>query len=273
MRPPERPERPVLVEPIPPRPPAPPFTVKLGQAMHLNGTVPRGVDLREAVPKRCAQCGALFIFIGKGSARVRFCPDCRALACPTCRRPGGGHYVYCSLGKPRPCRGCGVELGRGDGATRRQFCESCWERECPECGVRGGRHQRTCLYEQRQRRPALTEHHGLVTEAEILAVYLAHRDVAIRRAGRICGPAAAEDVVQEATVYLLEKRDYLRRFDAGYFHQAVKNAARRQRLYAWARLVVGMDPGDLVLAEQAMYPGRARSAETSSVRVRLPETV
>jgi hypothetical protein len=224
--------------------------ITLGDAMHLNGTVPRGVPLHDAIPKRCQGCSALFIAFGKGSARACYCQDCRAKKCPTCNRSGGQHYTYCSTLKPRPCRGCGAELGRG--VHQRRFCEACRAQRCPECGGQGGRHLRTCLYEQRQRRSPPT-HHGLVTEQDIVAIYLAHRAKAIHIARKICHHDA-EDVVHDTTIYMLEKRDVLRPPTLKqYFFQAVWNAARRRRLYFWARYVVAMDPDDLILAEQAMY--------------------
>ena len=45
-------DRPVIAEPIPRPATAPPLRVPLGQLMHLNGTVPRGADLRGAIPRR-----------------------------------------------------------------------------------------------------------------------------------------------------------------------------------------------------------------------------
>src|SRR5439155_16839520 len=133
--------------------------------------------------------------------------------------------------------------------------------------VRGGRHQRSCLYEQRQRRPGLTEFYGVVTEQDIIALYLEHREHAVRIARRIVG-ADTEDVVHDVTLYLLEKRDYLR--DApgrGYFLRAVKNTAVRRLLYAWSRYVVAMDPETLVIVEQMTHPSRSRSTDNM---VRLP---
>ena len=261
-------DRPRIAEPLPRPPQSPPLRVPLGQLMHLNGSVPRGADLRGAVPRRCKGCGALFIVLGKGSARALYCQECRAKKCPSCNGVGGQHYPYCSWVKRRPCRGCGVELGHG--GSHRQFCEPCWAQECPECGVRGGRHQRSCLYEQRQRRPGLTEFYGVVTEQDIIALYLEHREHAVRIARRIVG-ADAEDVVHDVTLYLLEKRDYLR--DApgrGYFLTAVKHTALRRLLYAWARLVVAVDPETLVIIEQMTHLSRGRPTET---KVRLPEPV
>ena len=260
--------RPQLV-PVAPSEPSPPsdsspLRVRLGQAMCLNGTVPRGADLRNAIPRLCKGCGALFIILGKGSARALYCQECRAKKCPSCNGVGGQHYPYCSWVKARPCRGCGVELGHG--GSQRQFCEPCWAQACPECGVRGGRHQRTCLYEQRDRRPGLTERYGVVTEQEILDLYLEHRDHAVRIARGIVG-ADAEDAVHDVTAWLLEKRDYLRDAPgAAYFLTAVKHTALRRLLYAWARLVVAVDPETLVIIEAMTHPARTHRKD-NTVRV------
>jgi hypothetical protein len=255
------PDRPVLAEPHPEPELSQPWRVKLGTAMHLNGSVPRGVPLQGAIPKRCQGCGALFIVFGRGSARACYCEDCRAKTCPGNGR-GGQHYAYCSTLKPRPCRGCGVELGHG--GSQRRFCEACRAQRCPECGGQGGRHLRTCLYEQRQRRPAPT-HLGLVTEQDVVELYRAYRAQAVRIARKICHHEA-EDVVHDTTLYMLEKRDYLQPPTLkAYFFRAVWHAALRRRLYFWARSVVAMDPEALVLAEQAMARGK-----TSQNQVRLP---
>jgi hypothetical protein len=238
---------------------------RLGEAMSLNGTVPHGADLRHAVPRRCP-CGNLFLALGKAAARARFCDECKATrTCASCNGIGE-HRAYCSTLRPRPCRGCGVELGHG---TRRFFCEACWAQQCPECGVRAGRHHRLCRYETRRRRPGLTEYQGIVSEQDILDLYLAHGPRAVRIARSICGDLSAEDVVQDVTLYLLEKREYLQRPPGEtYFLKAVTRAALRTLLNAWARYRVAMDPQDLVIAEQMMARGL-----TSENKVRLPEPV
>ncbi len=188
-------DRPIIAEPEE-RPSSPPFRIRLGAVVHLNGAIPRGAPLQDAVPRRCKGCQAVFVVFGKGSARAAYCQECRAKKCPSCNHSGGTHYAYCSWLKPRPCRGCGVELGHG--GSQRLFCPTCWALECPECGVRGGRHQRACLYERRRRRPGLTTYHGVVTEAEIVGLYLEHRAHAVRLAHGIVG-AEAEDVVHDVT--------------------------------------------------------------------------
>src|SRR5206468_6104879 len=185
-------DRPRIAEPLPRPPQSPPLRVPLGQLMHLNGAVPRGADLRGAVPRRCKGCGALFIVIGKGSARALYCQECRAKKCPSCNGAGGRHYPYCSWAHPRPCRGCGVELGHG--GSQSPFCETCRAQQCPECRVYGGPHGAKCLYDRRRRRPGLTERYGVVTEQDVLALYLEHREHAVRIAQRLVG-ADAEDAV------------------------------------------------------------------------------
>jgi hypothetical protein len=66
--------------------------------------------------------------------------------------------------------------------------------------------------------------------------------------------------VQDVILYLLQKRDYLPRAPGPkYFFKAVQRTALRRHLYAWSKYVVAMDPGDLILAEQAMVGLPARN--------------
>jgi hypothetical protein len=114
----------------------------------------------------------------------------------------------------------------------------------------------------------LTTFHGVVTEQDIVDLYLANRTKAVRIARHLCGDLHAEDCVQDVVVYMLEKRDLLTAPpNKRYFFKAVTHGAMRRHRAAWAKYVVPLDPEDLVLAEQAVYPGRARSSDT---RVRLP---
>jgi hypothetical protein len=146
-------DRPVIAEPEE-RPVSPPLRIRLGQIVHLNGAVPRDLPLENATPRRCRTCSALFFVVGKGSNRAAFCQECRAKKCPSCNHAGGTHYAYCSSVKPRPCRGCSVELGHGGSLS--PYCETCRAEQCPECRTYGGRHGKKCLYERRRRRPGLT---------------------------------------------------------------------------------------------------------------------
>jgi hypothetical protein len=76
-----------------------------------------------------------------------------------------------------------------------------------------------------------------------------------------------QDIVDVYAVYLLAQRDYLRRAPGeSYVMQAVKHGAIRQRISAWRRRVVAMDPVDLLIAEKAM----ARGTKLSEGPVRLP---
>jgi hypothetical protein len=266
------PDRPVIAEPERPAPPAPPLRVPLGQMMHLNAAVPRGADLRGAVPRRCKGCGALFIVLGKASARALYCQECRAKKCPSCNGVGGTHYPYCSQVKPRPCRGCGVELEHG--GSKSTYCDDCRADQCPECRRFAGQHARQCLYERRQRRPGLVDYVGVVTEEDILQLYLTCRHRALQIARPIVGRAAAQDIVQDVAVYLIEKRDYLRWVPGPpYFYAAVKHTALRSLNYSWAIHTVFVDPQTLVIIEQSIasrpseplvrFPGDAESEEAS----------
>lgn len=134
-----------------------------------------------------------------------------------------------------------------------------------------GRHLQSCRYLERKRRPGLTIVHGVVTEQEIVDLWLAQRARAIRIARPIVGEADAEDVVSDVVLFLLRKRVYLKaHLGPAYFLTAVRNGALRKRLYAWARYVVAMDPEDLVIAEQMTHPARTRTSDST---VRLPEPV
>jgi hypothetical protein len=249
-----RSDRPVIVEPEE-RPVSPPLRIRLGQIVHLNGAVPRDLPLENATPRRCRTCSALFFVVGKGSNRAAFCQECRAKKCPCCNHAGGTHYAYCSPVKPRPCRGCSVELGHGGSLS--PYCEACRAEQCPECRTYGGRHGEKCLYERRRRRPGLTTVHNLVSEEDVISLYVEHRAYAVRLARAIVG-SEAEDIVQDVVTYLLEKRDYLTAVPGkAYFFQAVKHTALRRLRYAWHRYTVFLDPEDA----EAMMAGGQTSPE------------
>ena len=130
---------------------------------------------------------------------------------------------------------------------------------CPECQRRGGTHGSSCLFVRRRRRPGLTTRYDVVTGAEIETLWHEHRWGMYSVARQILGDhATAEDVVSEIFVTLLAKRVYLPRCPGiGYLLTAARHTALRHRRYAWSRFVVAMDPGVLVLAEQAMArPGQ-----------------
>lgn len=243
----------------------PSLRTPLGQVMHLNGALPRGTDARTVVPKRCP-CGVLFLAIGKGAARTKFCGTCRATqTCRSCNHVGG-HAPRCAKGRVRPCHGCGDDLGHGH---NRSYCDTCRADQCPGCKRFAGQHEAKCDYRTRRRHaPSLTEYRGVVTEADVVAVYLEHGAKAVRLARSICGTLHAEDVVHDLVLYLLEKRDYLR-FppNEAYVLRAVKHGALRKLIYGWHRYTVAMDPEDLAIAEQAM----AREGRPAASRVvRLP---
>jgi hypothetical protein len=98
----------------------------------------------------------------------------------------------------------------------------------------------------------LTTVYNLVSEEDIVALYLEHRAYAIRLAHGIVG-AEAEDIVHDVVTYMLEKREYLTAVPSrSYFLRAVKHGALRRLRYAWHRYTVFMDPDDLLIAEQMM---------------------
>jgi hypothetical protein len=212
-------DRPVLGEPVETGR-ARPFRIRLGDAMHLNGALKRGTDARTVVPKRCP-CGVLFLAIGKGAARAKFCDECKATQrCRSCNHIGA-HAATCAKGRSRPCRGCGEELGHDGHAL---YCDACRSAQCPECRAFAGRHGARCRYESRPRRPGRTVYYGVVSEQEIVDLYLAERPRAVGLARAICGTLAAEDIVQDVTVALLAKRDYFSRAPgAKYFLTAVRH--------------------------------------------------
>jgi Sigma-70 region 2 len=162
------------------------------------------------------------------------------------------------------CVGC---QGLGVAVPRSRYCEACRRRRCGECHHYAGHHSPTCQYLRRTRRPRLTQRVDRVPLIELLALFINHRALAVRIARSIVGDALAEDCASEVSLYLLERRVYLRRSPSpAYFYTAVRHSALRVLRSSWHRTVVAMDPDDLLAAEQAMVAGK-----TSDHTVRLPE--
>src|SRR5262249_39148771 len=73
-------------------------------------------------------------------------------------------------------------------------------------------------------------------ENDILDLYLAHREAAVRLACRVMRVRDGEDVVQTIFEYLFRKRAYLRDVPTrAYIFQAVRNAAVRHFTSTWVR--------------------------------------
>lgn len=189
------------------------------------------------------------------------CAVCAATRCTGCNYLRGHHAPSCRASR---CRGCGNRTAQGS----KHYCDACRLNQCPECRVLGGRHGPRCLYIRRRRRPGLTEYRGVVTEDDIATLYITVRRRAVATARRICGDLSAEDVVSDAVVYLLERRDYLRDVPGqAYFMRAVKHAALRQLRSAWHRYTAAMDPADLVVVEQMALQRHGRRSERDIVRL------
>lgn len=256
-------ERPVLTEPIEPTAPRP-FRVRLGEAVTITGA------------RLCRGCGQAFL--AGGRTPPRYCESCRAIQCPSCERMGGGHARDCPLTRPRPCRGCGVEFGRGDRRRQgRSYCDACVARRCSQCNRRGGAHAPDCRGDQRTRRPAwprLTVRVDVVTEADLEALWRSQYKRGYwtaRAAGS--SPADAHDVVSDVVAYLFEKRPYLRQVPGpGYFLTAVRHEALKRHSLAWIRWVVPMDAvQDLGRAASSREDPLAHLLAKEAVLARLTE--
>jgi hypothetical protein len=236
--------------------------VRLGEMMHLNGTVPRGVDLRQAVPRTCQACASLFIVLAKVGGQPRFCPECQAKECSKCKGRGGQHRPGCSWSTPRPCRGCGVELGAESRHGRRYYCDRCRETVCPECQSFGGRHHVSCLWIHRARRvlkahyqglaPTTMPYQGVVSRQDIQALYETYRAPAIRYAHRLGANGDSEDVVHNVILWLIERQDFLARPPSKrYLFIMVRHAVVDRTRGLWR--TVWADPQELVEVEAMQY--------------------
>ncbi len=229
-------DRPVIAEPEERANPAP-FRIRLGDVVHLNGSIPRGVPLEEIAPHRCRGCSGLGVRRG-----FLYCDACRAHECRVCYGRDGQHVPSCRRRQGRRCRGCRVELDVS--VTTSRYCASCQLQRCPECATRGGRHGARCRYGARRRKPRLTVRYGIVTVEHILELYSTTRMRAIRKAAAIVGAADAEDVVHDVVEALLTRREFLREVPGGgFFVQCARNAALVRVKGGWHRWMVciGLD--------------------------------
>jgi hypothetical protein len=246
-------DRPILAEPID-RPAAPPFTVKLGALVHLNGAVPRGAPLERARPHPCKRCERLILH-----PNLVYCEPCAFKECPRCRGHDGRHTPKCPYPRrlDRRCRGCQERLDEWTPRAER-YCDACKAIRCPECRAYAGVHRTRCLYQRRPRKPRLTEYRGLVSEAEILALYVEYRPRAIQVARRVLGRSSdAEDCVHDAVTWFLARRDFLRSVPGPrLFLMAVKHEAFRRQRSGWAKFIIPVDPEMLLTIETMEHPRR-----------------
>jgi Sigma-70 region 2 len=245
------------IEPVP-GPPAPPRSLaRLGEVMRLP-QVPADLTPADCDPRPCRGCADWVLRPG-----LAYCDACRHARCPTCHGRNGQHAAGC---RPATCHTCGVRI---EGAGFR-YCAACKAQQCPECQRYGGRHGRFCRYASRRRRDAPREkgpYLGVVTEQDVIDVFVHWRPRAVRLARAIVGELWAEDVVQDAFLYFVERRDELREVPTvGYLLKAV-----RHRAYMWLQplvrqRMVAVDPEELVHLEALMFAlaqGRPRTPEVS----------
>lgn len=193
--------------------------------------------------------------------------------CRTCGK-AGGHYPSCSKLKPRPCRGCGVELGHDDGSNR-TYCDRCRETVCPECLSYGGHHNVQCLWIHRARRrlrahyqglgPTKMPYQGVVSREDIRALYETHREGAVRFAHSLGANGDSEDLVQDVTLYLIERQDYLSQPPSkAYLFTAVRHAVMNRFQTSYVQRTVLADTQELVDIEEMQYAfehGRPRTLD------------
>jgi DNA-directed RNA polymerase specialized sigma24 family protein len=93
----------------------------------------------------------------------------------------------------------------------------------------------------------------VVTETDVLALYLTHQAAAVRVAARVLGPSEAQDAVHDAFVYMLERRRYIQAVPGrAYLFQAVRHAALRRFIRYWSRTVLSCTVDELQSAEQVL---------------------
>jgi hypothetical protein len=215
-----------------------PFRVRLGEAARfIFEGLPPGVPLERLAPHPCQAEG------------------CAAIVYLKARRYCDAHRVPWAHWAPKPprgraCRACGQSLTGAPPKVR--YCDPC--RAKPRC-VACRRllelgHAPRCLALARTPRVPLP-YQGVVSEADVLTVYLDAQRVALRVARRILGDEG-EDVVQDVVAYFWGRRDTLREFSAAYFVWVVKLRAilwRRRRAARWQHVVCA---DDLVALERSL---------------------
>jgi hypothetical protein len=251
-------DRPVIAEPEERRPATRPFAVTLGQAMHLNGTVPRGADLTHAAPRRYEGCGALYIVL-VDAWRRRYCDACQAKApCSFCNNKAGQHSATCRklTRPPRLCRACRAPIDEAERAANLWYCPTCRAAECGYCHRYAGQHRRTCMSFVHKRTKGANPYVGLITSEMLRELYEAHRQRAVRLAANICG-SEAEDIVQDVITYFLGRKDTLRHASRSLFLTAVKRAAVHRITYGWWRHIIPFDDeGMRALEDEFTREGR-----------------
>jgi hypothetical protein len=250
------------------RPSPVPFRIRLGEAMHLNGTVPRGVPLEAAVPKRCATCGTLVIVLGTTRGRA-YCDACRPPGCPVCKQVGDTHRPWCTRPDLRACRACQAPIPFAGLGVR--YCEA--RRglpRCPACQRPAGQHYARCSWTRPRRRNVPT-YQGVVKVGDVLALYETQRRKLESIAARILGRQEAADVVQTAFTYLLGRLDTLTHVDVKLLVIIVMNTAKQEARTARHRRLVLMDDEGLLMVE--MVRERTRWGKQRDPAVRLPEPV
>jgi hypothetical protein len=189
--------------------------------------------------------------------------------CGTCHGRLNHHRPSCQRLKPRLCRGCG-RAGVLVGAVL--YCEPCRAQQCPGCRKFAGRHTPSCLYLRRRRRgapriPGVV--HGVVTREDLIRCFVEMRAPAVRLARTIVGDGWAEDIAQETFLYLVDRRDELKRVPTlGYVLKATRHGAYAFRRALVRKMAVSYDPAELADLAELMYAlehGRTRTDE-----VRLP---
>jgi hypothetical protein len=172
----------------------------------------------QRTPRRCeAGCGAA------APSRFRYCASCRAVPCAYCNRYGGAHSVTCCRPQaPTVCYVCRSRpVDKRPDAARSNLCAECRRQWCRGCKLYGGRHLPGA-----HPPPKEWPRRDRVMLADIEGLYSETLSDALRIACRRGIGADAADIVHDAIVVLLRRRQSLSYASAQYFFVVVKNAAR-----------------------------------------------